>query len=187
MNFTITVPVKPYVKRFLENNYGSPVNFRNHPREKDFFIRMLHRPAKEYETRYNLVMTKFSTSVSVEISENCFYRHGWEISRTDTVAFGKYFERNAKMIMRTMVGTYISFGMPISEAILTFQEHFNLQEEYWTFDSIKRDFFRYKILNEIDFKEYAFQHLEKLVILNMSGAGILSKSSVNKINIKAIK
>ena len=86
-----------------------------------------------------------------------------------------------------MVGTYISFGMPISEAIMTFQKHYKMEEEYWTFDSIKRDFFRYKILNEIDFKQYAFQHLEKLVLLNMSNAGILSKSSIEKINAEAIK
>ena len=38
MKFNITVPVKPYVKRFLENNYGNPVDFRNHPRESEMFI-----------------------------------------------------------------------------------------------------------------------------------------------------
>lgn len=181
MNFIVTVPVKPYVKRFLESNFGDPVNFIKHPREKDLFYRMLKRPNNHRNTMYKEDMNKLSGNVSVLISESCFYRHGWELSKTDTIAFGKHFERNAKMVMRTVVGTYISFGMPINEAIISFQEVFKMEEEYWSFDSIKKDFFRYKINHQMNFRQYAYQHLEKLILLNMSNAGILTKAIIREI------
>ena len=186
MNFTVTVPVKLYVKRFLENNFGNPVNFNGHPREKDFFYRMLKRPIRHYDSRYREEMPKFNSVVRIEITQSCFYQHGWELSRTDTVAFGKHFERNAKMLMRTMIGTYISFGMPVNIAITNFQQRFKMEEEYWSFESIQKDFLRFRTANSIDFNQYAFQHLEKLVLLNMTNVGVLSKSLVRNINSTSI-
>ncbi len=186
MIFTINVPVKPYVKRFLENNYGNPVNFNSHPREKDFFIRLLKKPDKHDNAKYKHDYKRFTCYVTIEISESPFYRKGCELTKTDTIAFGKHFERHAKLVMRTMVGTYTSFGMPINAAIINFQEKFRMEEEYWSFDSIKKDFFRYKICHQIDFNHYAYQHLEKLILLNMSNAGILTQTIINEIKISAI-
>ncbi len=186
MIFHITVPVKAYVKRFLENNYGNPVNFSSHPREKDFFIRMLKKPDNHDNAKYKQDYKRFPCCVTIALSESPFYRKGCELTKTDTIALGKHFERNAKMVMRTMVGTYISFGMPINAAIINFQETFKMEEEYWAFDSIKKDFFRYKISHKIDFNHYAFQHLEKLILLNMSNAGILTRAIINEIQIGTI-
>ena len=52
MKFIVTVPVKPYIKRFLENNYGNPVDFRSHPRENEQFKRMLKKPNYDVEHKY---------------------------------------------------------------------------------------------------------------------------------------
>lgn len=186
MNFTITVPVKPYVKRFLENNFGNPVNFKFHPNEKEFFFRMLKKPNRHYDSKYLNDMPRFLTFVSVEIPESSFYRHGWEISKTDTIAFGKHFERKVKMLMRTIVGTYISFGMPVNVAIFNFQQRFKMEEEYWSFDSIQKDFLRFRSHNKIDFNQYAFCHLERLILLNMANVGVLTKSLVANLNATTI-
>ena len=174
MKFNITVPVKPYIKRFLENNYGNPVDFRNYPRENEMFKRMLKKPNLEKDHMYRKELCLHIHMIEIVISERDFYRHGWELSKTDIVSFGKHFEKNAKWLMRTVVSTYISFGIPINIAINKFQTRFQLEEEYWPFDSIKKDFFRFKINNEIDFNQYAYQHLEKLILLNMSNAGAIT-------------
>ena len=174
MKFNITVPVKPYVKRFLENNYGNPVDFRNHPRESEMFKRMLKKPCYDQENKYKKELCLHKHAVEIAISERDFYRHGWEVSKTDIVSFGKHFEKNAKWLMRSVVSTYISFGIPINVAIIKFQTRFQLEEEYWPFDSIKKDFFRYKVNNEIDFNQFAYQHLEHLILLNMSSAGAIT-------------
>jgi hypothetical protein len=178
MKFNITVPVKPYVKRFLENNYGNPVDFRNHPRENEMFKRMLKKPNYDNDHKYKNELCKQSHAVEIAISDRDFYRHGWELSKSDIVSFGRHFERNAKWLMRSVVSTYISFGIPINIAIVKFQTRFQLEEEFWPFDSIKQDFFRFKVNNEIDFNQYAYQHLEKLILVNISDAGAIPSHAV---------
>ena len=178
MKFNITVPVKPYVKRFLENNYGNPVDFRNHPRENEMFKRMLKKPTYDNDHKYKTDLCKQSHAVEIAISDRDFYRHGWELTKTDIVSFGRHFERNAKWLMRSVVSTYISFGIPINVAIITFQTRFQLEEEFWPFDSIKKDFFRFKVNNEIDFNQFAYQHLEKLILVNISDAGAIPSHAI---------
>jgi hypothetical protein len=178
MKFVVTVPVKSYVKRFLENNYGNPVDFKNHPRENEMFKRMLKKPCIDEECKYNDEIQKYCCFVEIQIADRDFYRHGWELSKTDIISFGKHFEYRAKMQMRNIVSSYVSFGAPVYIAIERFQTRFNFEEEYWPFDSIKKDFFRFARNNEIDFNKYAFQHLEQLILINMASAGIVTENIV---------
>ena len=180
MKFNVTVPVKPYVKRFLENNFGNPVDFRNHPRENEMFKRMLKKPCIDEDGKYNDELQKYSHFVEIQISDREFYRHGWELSKTDIISFGKYYERNAKMQMRNIVSSYVSFGTPVYIAIARFQAKFNFEEEYWPYDSIKKDFYRFAANNEIDFNRYAFEHLEQLILINMNTAGYVTNKVVKE-------
>ena len=113
MKFNVSVPVKPYVKRFLENNYGSPVDFRGHPREKEMFDRMLKKQCYDREHMYKNELCRQTHEVVIAISDRDFYRHGWELSKTDIISFGKHFETLAKWLMRTVVTTYVSYGMAV--------------------------------------------------------------------------
>jgi hypothetical protein len=178
MKFNVQVPVKPYVKRFLENNYGHPVDFRNYPRENDLFKRMLKKPVFEKDSMYENELLRHSHVVDVLISEREFYRHGWELSKTDIISFGKYFEHKAKCVMRTVVGMYVSFGKPLNESILMFQDIYHMEEEYWPYDSIKKDFDRYKKVHEINFSKYAFDHIDRMIMLNMSNSGVITQRVV---------
>lgn len=178
MNFIVSVQVKPYVKRFLENNYGNPVNFNCHPREKEMFKRMLKKPNHHHDSMYKKEFCLHTQTVEILISDRDFYRHGWELSKTDSISFGKHFEKNAKWLMRSVVSTYISFGVPINIAIEKFQTRLNMEEEYWPYDSIKKDFFRFKLSHEIDFNQFAFQHLERLILHNMSNVGAITENVI---------
>jgi hypothetical protein len=165
MNFNVFIPVKPYVKRFVENNYGCPANFHGHPRENEMFRRMLKKPCHDMDHKYIPEMEKQSVKLEVALSDRDFFRSGWEMSKTDT-----------KWLMRSVVSTYISFGMSELQAITKFQTRFNMEEEYWPLDSIKKDFYRFKSTNDIDFNHYAFQHLEKLILVNMCTAGAVTNA-----------
>jgi hypothetical protein len=180
MNFNVLVPVKPYVKRFVENNYGCPADFHGHPRENEMFRRMLKKPCYDKDQMYSIDLEKQSVKLEVVLSDRDFFRSGWEMSKTDIIAFGKYFERNAKWLMRSVVSTYISFGMQEYNAIMKFQSRFHMEEEYWPFDSIKKDFYRFKSINDIDFNHYAYQHLEKLILVNMCTAGAITNAVLQK-------
>ena len=175
MKFNVTVPVKPYVKRFLENNYGDPVDFHSPPRENEMIKRMLKKPCKDIDHKYRNDLARQTHSVEVLISERDFYRNGWELTKTDIVSFGKYFEKHAKWLMRTAVMSYVQHGTPIDRAILKFQAQFSMEEEYWSFDSIKKDFYRLRETEGINLNEYAFQHLERLIRINMSNVGVLTE------------
>jgi hypothetical protein len=173
MKFNVTIPCKRYVKRFLENNYGNPVNFSKHPRENEMFRRMLKKPCKDQDRFYKKELSLHTVFIEVEISERDFYRHGWEVSKTDIVSFGKHFEKNAKWLMRTVVSTYASFGIPIHIAIYKFQLRFHMEEDYWPFDAIKQDFYRLRGNKGLDLNEYAYEHIERLIKINMEYAGVL--------------
>ena len=82
MKFNITVPLKPYIKRLLENNYGNPVDFRNYPRENEMFKRMLKKPNLEKYLMYRKELCLHIHMIEIVISERDFYRHGWELSKT---------------------------------------------------------------------------------------------------------
>jgi hypothetical protein len=179
MRFNVTVPVKPYVKKFLINNYGDPVKFIGHPRENEMFSRMLKRPYNCKDYMYKNEFFLHTENVFVSISEFDFYHYGWEISRSDIISFGKYFEQHAKWLMRTVIGTYISFGTPLNLAIFKFQNNFSLEEEFWPFESIKKDFDRLKVQNKASSTEFAFNHLERLILLNMSKIGITTVHQLN--------
>lgn len=188
MQFIVTVPVKPYVKRFLENNYGNPVDFRSHPRENEMFKRMLKKPCRDIDHKYKTDLIRQTHAVEVLISDRDFYRHGWEVTKTDIVSFGKHFEKHAKWLMRTVVSTYVQHGSPIDRAILKFQNRFGMEEEYWSFDSIKKDFYRLRECEGIDMNE-TLQHVERLIRINMSNVGVLTDFYVkthDKINVGSL-
>ena len=178
MIFFVTIPVKLYVKRFLENNYGCPVDFRKFPKEHGMFKRMLKKPCNHYDKMYPSESIKKTDFVEVVISGDDFNRFGWEISRTDVVAFGKYFENHAKWVMRTVISSYVGFGAPVDRSILLFQKRFCMEEEYWPFDSIKKDFYRLRTSIDIDMNEHIFKHIESVIKKNMKNAGIIKENEV---------
>ena len=181
MTFNIPVSVKPYVKRFLENNYGNPVDFRKHPREFEMFKRMLKKPNRRWDYHYKEKSGNKYDTIEVIITEVDFYRYGWTLSPTDVVSFGKYFEKNAKYLMRTVVALYVNFGTPIDKAIAIFQEKFKMEEEFWAFESIKKDFYRIRIIENMDISSIAYENMINILSINMRGNGILTESFVKMI------
>ena len=173
MKFNVSVPCKRYVKRFIENNYGSPVNFSKHPRENEMFRRMLIKPCYENECKYTTELLRQTEIVEIVVSDHDFYRYGWELTKTDIVSFGKHFENRAKLLMRTVVGIYCNFGMPVNTAIATFQSRFHMEEDYWPLETIQKDFYRLRECSTIDVNAIAYQHIERLIKINFANAGII--------------
>ena len=173
MKFNVSVPCKRYVKRFIENNYGSPVNFSKHPRENEMFRRMLIKPCYENDCKYTTELLRQTEIVEIVISDHDFYRYGWELTKTDIVSFGKHFENRAKLLMRTVVGVYINHGMPVSVAIARFQTQFHLEEDYWPFETIQKDFYRLRRSKDIDLETIAYHNVDRLIKINFANAGII--------------
>lgn len=170
--FVITVPVKPYVKRFIELNYGNPAWF--HPDKADYsLLRDCLKESRKYDKRFPELCT-YSERVSILISERDFYRVGWEMTRTNVVRFGTWFEMKAKTLMRSMVGIYHGLGLPMNVSITKFQDRFLFDEEAWPYQSIKKDLFRHTNYVEIDFDNEIFNKVEKIVMTNLYKKGTIS-------------
>jgi hypothetical protein len=179
LKFSVTVPVKPYVKRFLEINYGSPVDFSLNAEAHKFFRNLLHRPDTSSDRKYSDHICNYTEFVEVSISEHDFYRYGWELTKTNIVAFGQYFEDHTKLMMRNIVGVHIGLGMPINKSIIKFQNRFLFDEDTWPYQTIKKDFYRNGRVEIIDFDQEIFNKIQKLILRNLYNLGTLSVKAIH--------
>jgi hypothetical protein len=166
--FVVTIPVKPYVKRFVELNYGLPADFTAHPAIHKELRRCLRKPDTQYDRKLENRMSTYSATIDLLISQDDFYRYGWEFSRTDVVMFGKNFECLIKSQMHATVTIYRGIGLTTKDSILNFQKHFSMEEEYWPFDSIKKEYYRKKAVAEIDFFPEIINKINHLFLMALS-------------------
>lgn len=172
--FCVTIPVKPYVKRFIELNYGLPADFSKDPEMHKFFMNLLRKPDTSRDKKYPERLCTYTQTVEVLISQHDFYRYGWELTRTDIVSFGKHFEMRSKSMMRSFVGVYVAIGLPAYISISKFQERFNFDENYWPYESIKKDFYRNGSDEKIDFDSEIFNKIDKIILRTLYDSGTIS-------------
>jgi len=138
-HFTITMPAKHYIRKYLEINCGVPVNLSVFPDLfHDFRQRLTKDPGPE-KPRFNIADPE---TVTIIISDADFYRKGFEMSEGDIKEFTKLVEMRIKYLSRLYITNSTSTGMTLTLAIQTFQEDYGLPEEVWAFESIKKDYFR---------------------------------------------
>lgn len=143
----ISVKCKPYVKRFLEMEYGKPLQQGNNQVVVKlsegsaigaFFLCLLQKKSERYDKRYSRYkLEKFSQSVEIRVSDSHFYRYGWELSFTNTVKFGRFVEDQVKNFMREDVARKTIF-FNLKDAILQFQKEYGFCEEVWPYESIRK-------------------------------------------------
>ena len=177
--FVVTIPVKPYVKRFIEINFGSPADFTSSPDVNRFFLKLLRKPDTSRDKQYPEQLFNYSELAEIVISQHDFYRYGWELTRTDMVAFGKHFEDKAKFLMRSFVGVYVAVGMPTFRSINLFQERFLFDDSHWDYNTIKKDFYRNGTNAKIDFNNEIFSKIDQILLRNLYTLGTISKAAKN--------
>lgn len=178
--FFVSIPVKPYVKRFLEKKYNLPVDFSGNPRDNAFFQKLLSKPDSSRDKQYPDIICTYTEDVEVVISEHDFYKYGWELTKTDTVAFGKHFEDQAKLLMRNFVGVYHSLGLPYKNSITRFQQRHNFDEDVWSYQTIKKDFFRNGTVEDLDFEIEIFNKIDKIIMRNLYSLGTVSELMIKE-------
>lgn len=173
MTFTVDLPVKPYVKAYIESTFGNPANLAKDPEAKEQWRRCLSKPSKRFDSRYkDFSFARYSAIATILITEDDFYRHGCELSKTDIIAFGKFMERRAKFLMRTVVNAYMLI-MKKRDAILKFQQGFGYSEDSWPFDSIKKDFDRSAPGDMINLAAGLTETMERIILANLSKFGTI--------------
>lgn len=175
LRFTVTVPVKSYVYQFLLLNYGDPVDFSFHPKLHSFFTDLL---SKEDSTEHwTPTWTGYSHSIQIRITERTFYHHGWTISKQSIFKFGAEFENRVKFLMRHVVAMHYGYGLPINISIAKFQDDFGFPEDIWSYDSIKKDFYRHGHKYQINYQNIFF-NFQNNILRTLSDLGTVSPNLI---------
>jgi len=136
--FTITIPCKPYVKRFVDLTFGNPAEISKDKELYQFFRAKLQKKSFKYDRRY-ASFHKYTNEFTVKISVDDFYRHGWDFSATDIISINMMLERKTKALLYRVVGFYSAFGYSLTESIAYFQKEYAFTEAIWPFESIYKD------------------------------------------------
>lgn len=175
--FTVELPCKPYVKRFLQINCGEPANLSNHKMLQAEFRRLLKKKCKRDDSYYSkLSLNKYSEKIEILISDDDFYRHGWELTLTDTIKFGKCVEGHTKLMMYTFVGGY-AMVMELQSAILRFQEESGFYEDIWKFESISKDFQRNQP-DRVNISKEIIAQIKNISLATLSKLGTISPQAI---------
>lgn len=169
--FVVEFPCKPYVKRFLELNYssGSIIDFTKDKALYAKFKQKLEKPSFRHEKLFSTYEQKlYSEVVSFRISKDDFYRHGWELSKTDIVALNSMLESRCKNLMYVFVGTRVALGATINSGIDQFQEKFMFFEDVWKKDSILKDCQRNLNIDKNEISNFISEMMDKITLETLS-------------------
>jgi hypothetical protein len=171
-HFTIKIPCKPYIKAYLENNCGTPVNLSHLPDLLDEFRRGLQRKS---ERREKMEQAGCREMVSIIIPPDMFYRYGWEMNRSSILDFNRKIEAKVKFLMRMYVAVNHTVGTPVANCIREFQLNYGFPEQVWSFESIKKDFDRHGHLPEKNPMKEIKSEINKILLSNLSELGTVSQ------------
>ncbi len=182
--FSISILSKPYVKHFLVLQFGDPSDLSKNPRLNNFFRGLLKK--RRNDSNKKALAKIYCVKVEILISENDFYRYGWELNRAELIAFNREIEEQAKFFMRTSVAMYENL-MPQKEAILLFQERFGFSEDIWNYEAIKKDYFRNCVPHRVKIFPEIISKLEDFFLLKLSDLGTFSnlKNFINENSAKS--
>ena len=140
MPFTINIPCKSYSKHFLEMKFDNPVNLVKDKVLYRQLILSLHKKSNKYRKRYeSLAFSNYTENVTIAIKRNDFYRHGWDLTRTEIVEFNQAVEMRAKELMKSYVAPRIAVGHTWTDAIADFQQEYGFSEDIWSFEAIRKE------------------------------------------------
>lgn len=144
-DFYVILPCKPYVKRYIEQNFGNPADFSSNKILQHELVRSLKKPNKrfDYKIGYSNAVSNYKSKIDMIISEDLFSRYGWMLSVTDVININRIIESMVKGFMNAMVGLSVANGFPTKDSILDFQDRYNYPEEVWAYESIVKEFQRH--------------------------------------------
>ncbi|RYZ63039.1 MAG: hypothetical protein EOO14_00380 [Chitinophagaceae bacterium] len=146
--FTIHLPVKAYVKKYLHQKYGSPLTLSAGNVFSDVFLAMLLVPApiKNQRRELDLQLNRYTEKVQVKIPIDLLYRVPNDLTEHSTGRLNRFFENMFKEDFCEKVEHLVSFGKIERQ---TAMEHFCVlygfeMEEDISFDALKKMEWRYR-------------------------------------------
>ncbi|MDR2086526.1 MAG: hypothetical protein LBP72_05065 [Dysgonamonadaceae bacterium] len=137
--FRLKFPCKPYIRRYLEITFGNPAELSKDKVLYDVFRLKLRKKSYRYDRGQYRTLSKYTDSIDIKIGRDDFYRYGWELSRTDIVAFNILLEGRVKLLLYKTISLYRAFNYPLTKSIAIFQQKYGFTEEDWPAESVRRE------------------------------------------------
>ena len=105
-SITVQVPVKRYVRRFLETRYGTPALLNRTDAVGKYFFELVDRPTQEKDKRYQ--NKNFPELITIQLTESIFLQRGFVLTPTNVVAFNNFVEDHIEMAMEYFIGGIVA-------------------------------------------------------------------------------
>ena len=183
--FVVWIHVKPYVKKYLLNNFRvwddkwkDLVNFSGDRELRTFICGRLAKPHHRYDNR-NEKPVRGKVRIAIEISKEQFYRYGWALTPSDEHELSRALEIRCETICKTfLAATYMYIGN-LNECIRRFYQTFNMTEEDWSLDAIRKMWQRDRNLPKMNVNSLNFVNNTKFVLVQLSHNGTISETGRN--------
>ncbi len=143
--FPITIPVKPYVKQFIDVEYGKPAYITRRDIIGNKLYDILHRRYFNEKIQHG----SYSAQLKIYISKNLFRYAGCDLTMQGIVAFNSFMELLIKDRQRRFINNYILRSRcEIQVAILAFIDLYQSDGEDFSFEAIKKDYYRWRFHGE---------------------------------------
>ncbi|OFY87860.1 MAG: hypothetical protein A3F72_03025 [Bacteroidetes bacterium RIFCSPLOWO2_12_FULL_35_15] len=143
--FTASIPAKPYVRKHIENCFGTPALMRRDSAIGKYFYQLVGDPKTTKDKRIADCNAYYSDLITVKIVEEVFLRKGCVLTKTNIVEFNRFVECHLKMQMRIMIDTLMEIKkIKKKEAILFAYDKFNMDETVLPYETIKKDYYRHE-------------------------------------------
>jgi len=144
----LILPCKSYVKRYLINQFGNPVDLRKNRHYYDYLKLLIQRKICRFNKRTHIKpdgskSSLYSHSVKIIIDDDTFNRFGFDLTPTSVVKFNTFIEDSIKTQARLFIFTSTSFGHTRVNAIQDFQDAFGFSEDEFPAESITKDLQRH--------------------------------------------
>lgn len=171
-----TISVKPHIKQFLVTQCGYPIDLKQMPELWDFFKKCLVKPTFHQDSKS---IGDYSEEIMITISDDLFYRHGWYLSKTDTVKFNKKVDNFIKLLSRQYISIHVAFGTKQTTAARNFLDVFDFGSTLDP-DSMAKDYYRNgpKISKNSIYDKF-IQEIESNLLVNLSAVGMVSQHFIN--------
>jgi hypothetical protein len=139
--YTITVPCKKYVRKWLEDPAGKPVDLNKIDQSLyGVFCRLLE---KRCTHRDNQLVGVYNDFIHIAVSEDVFNRYGHGLTTTNLTVFNNLLEFMIKERSRTYAKIYGRFGYQRKKAVSDFQKDLKLTDDDFSTDAIIKDIQRH--------------------------------------------
>lgn len=137
---TIELPVKPYIRNYLEVNFGKPVKLTRESHVGKFFFLLTESTSRRHDKKYS----PYKDRVNIVITENAYLRNGSLITPTGIMDFNNFMEDLIKIQLFTYIDALReSSTINLKSAFERYRDKFEIDESSFSYENIKKTYYRY--------------------------------------------